>query len=152
MTLDHPFMAGPPDDRSRPWRVITDGSRTSGIGFGDARISPGAPGPGRHVHTHEDEAIYVISGILTVEVGDQRYEAGPESLVWLPRGVPHIFANLGEEEVRTVGVFNSVGLAKMFAEQDAYFAGLTGAPDPEVLLDISLRHGVHPVQGPPLTR
>ena len=100
MTLNHPFLAGPPDDRSRPWRVITDGSRTSGIGFGDARISPGAPGPGRHVHTHEDEAIYVISGVLTVEVGDQRYEAGPESLVWLPRGVPHIFANLGEEEVR----------------------------------------------------
>jgi len=48
--------------------LITDGSRTSGIGFGDARISPGAPGPGRHIHTHEDEAIYVISGILTVEV------------------------------------------------------------------------------------
>ena len=112
----------------------------------------GAPGPGRHVHTHEDEGIYVISGILTVEVGDQRYEAGPESLVWLPRGVPHIFANLGEEEVRTVGVFNSVGLAEMFAEQAAYFASLTGAPNPEVLLDISLRHGVHPVEGPSLER
>jgi hypothetical protein len=73
-------------------------------------------------------------------------------LVWLPRGVPHIFANLGEEEVRTVGVFNSVGLAEMFAEQDANFARLTGPPDPEALLDISLRHGVHPVGGPRLTR
>ena len=83
MTLGHPFLMGPPDDRTRPWRVITDGSQSSGIGFGDACIPPGAPGPGRHVHTHEDEGIYVISGILTVEVGDQRYEAGPESLVWL---------------------------------------------------------------------
>ncbi len=98
MTLGHPFLMGLPDDGTRPWRVITDGSQSSGIGFGDACIPPGAPGPGRHVHTHEDEGIYVISGILTVEVGDQRYEAGPESLVWLPRGVPHIFANLGEEE------------------------------------------------------
>ena len=94
MTLGHPFLMGPPDDRTRPWRVITDGSQSSGIGFGDARIPPGAPGPGRHVHTHEDEGIYVISGTLT----------------------------------------------------------LTGPPDPEVLLDISVRHGVHPVEGPPLTR
>ena len=151
MTLGRPFLVGPPDDRNRPWRVLTDGQDSSGIGFGDSRIPPGSPGPGRHVHTHEDEAIYVISGILTVEVGDQRYEAGPESLVWLPREVPHVFANLGDEEVRTVGVFNSPTLAEMFAEQAAYFASLNGPPDPEVLLDISLRHGVRPVEGPPLT-
>ena len=65
--------------------------------------------------------------------------------------MPHIFANLGEVDVRTVGVFNSVGLAEMFAEQNAYFSDLNGPPDPAVLLDISLRHGVHPVDGPPLT-
>lgn len=152
MTLGTPFLIGPPDGRSRPWRVITDGTDSAGIGFGDARIPAGAPGPGRHVHTHEDEAIYVVSGILTVEVGEQRYEAGPETLIWLPRGVPHVFANLGADEVRTVGVFNSTGLARMFAEQDAYFASLTGPPDPAVLLEIGLRHGVHRVEGPPLTR
>lgn len=150
MTLKQPFHIGPPADRSRPWRVLTDGSASSGIGFGDARIPPGAPGPGRHVHTHEDEGIYVISGILTVEVGDHRYEAGPETLVWLPRGVPHVFANLSDQEVRTVGVFNSTSVADMFAEQAAYFASLVGPPDPHELLDISLRHGVHPVEGPPL--
>ncbi len=113
-------------------------------------MEPALLQPGRHVHTHEDEGIYVIAGTLTVEVGDHRYEAGPESLVWLPRGIPHVFANLGREEVRTVGVFNSLGLAEMFAEQASYFASLVGPPDPDVLLDISVRHGVHPVDGPPL--
>jgi len=43
-------------------------------------------------------------------------------------------------------------VADMFAEQAAYFASLTGPSEPQVLLDISLRHGVHPVEGPPLTR
>ena len=65
------------------------------MALGDARIAPGAPGPGRHVHTHEDEGIYVVTGVLTVEVGEERYEVGAESFVWLPREVPHVFANLG---------------------------------------------------------
>ena len=150
MTLGHPFLVGPPRDRPRPFRVITDGSATAGIGFGDARIPPGVPGPRRHVHTHEDESIYVASDVLTVEVGDERYEAGPESLVWLPRGVPHVFANLGDEEVRTLAVFNSTTLAQMFTEQADYLANLHGPPDPDVLLEISLRYGVVPVNGPPL--
>ena len=150
MTAGEPFVAGPPADRSRPWRVVADGSRSNGMALGDARIPPGAPGPGRHVHTHEDEGIYVVKGVLTVEVGEQRYEVGAESFVWLPREVPHVFANLGTEEVWTVGLLSSPGLTGMFREQAEYFASLTGPPDPEVLLEISLRYGVRPVQGPPL--
>src|SRR4051794_20884280 len=81
MTAMAPFLAGPPTDRSRPWRVVADGSQSNGMALGDARIAPGAPGPGRHVHTHEDEGIYVVAGILTVEVGTERYEVGAESFV-----------------------------------------------------------------------
>jgi hypothetical protein len=84
MTAMGSFVAGPPADHSSPWRVVVDGSRSNGMALGDARIPPGAPGPGRHVHTHEDEGIYVVAGVLTVEVGDERHEVGAESFVWLP--------------------------------------------------------------------
>ncbi|MFC7360134.1 cupin domain-containing protein [Nocardioides astragali] len=84
------------------------------MALGDGRIAPGAPGPGRHVHTHEDEGIYVVAGVLTVEVGDERHEVGPESFIWLPREVPHVFANLGHEEVWTLGLISSPGLTGMF--------------------------------------
>jgi mannose-6-phosphate isomerase-like protein (cupin superfamily) len=47
---------------------------------------PHTAGPNLHVHTREDEASYIISGVLTVVVGDRTFEAGPETLVWLPRG------------------------------------------------------------------
>jgi len=150
MTLGNPFLVGPPAERRGPFRVITDGTRSAELGFGDSVIAPRSPGPRRHVHTHEDEAIYVTHGTLTVEVGSERYEAGPHSLVWLPRGVPHVFANLGDEEVRTLAVFNSVTLAQMFAEQAEYLDSLAGPPDPAVLTEISLRYGVRPVDGPPL--
>jgi mannose-6-phosphate isomerase-like protein (cupin superfamily) len=88
MTADIPFMVGPPTDRRRPWRVVADGRASNGMALGDGRIPPRTPGPGRHVHTREDEGIYVVRGVLTVEVGQDRYEVGPESFVWLPRDVP----------------------------------------------------------------
>jgi mannose-6-phosphate isomerase-like protein (cupin superfamily) len=146
-----PFVTPPPGDRSSPWRVIAGGERTGGaVSFGDARIPLGSPGPGRYVHTHEDEAIYVVEGILTVEVGGDRFEAEPQTLVWLPRRVPHVFANLTDEEVWTVGIITPAGLEEFFREQAGYFASLTGPPDNDVLVAMSARYGVLPVEGPPL--
>lgn len=145
-------MVGPPSDRTRPWRVVVDPAQANGMTLGDGRLPPGTPGPGRHVHTREDEGIYIVAGTLSVEVGDHRYEAGPESFIWMPRGVPHVFANLSEDEVWTVGLLNPPGLEDMFREQTEYFGNLVGAPDPEVLMELSARFGVFPVDGPPLTR
>jgi mannose-6-phosphate isomerase-like protein (cupin superfamily) len=108
-------------------------------------------GPGRHVHTHEDEAVYVISGVLSFCIGDRRFDAGPQTLVWMPRQVPHVFANLSDEPVRTFGVITPSGLEGMFAEQSAYFATLTGEPDIPALHALSARYGVLPVEGPPLS-
>ncbi len=120
------------------------------MSLGDGRIPAGAPGPGRHVHTNEDEGIYVVAGTLTVEVGDVRYEAGPECFIFMPRGVPHVFANLTDAEVWTVGLLNPTGLEEMFREQAEYFGALQGPPDPEYLLALSARFGVYPVEGPAL--
>ncbi len=151
MPAYEPFMIGPPSDRTRPWRVVVGPEQTGGMALGDSRIAPGTPGPGRHVHTNEDEGIYIVAGVLTVEVGDQRFEAGPESFVFMPRGVPHVFANLSGEEVRTVGLLNPTGLEAMFREQAEYFATLQGPPDHEFLMTLSARYGVYPVDGPILS-
>jgi mannose-6-phosphate isomerase-like protein (cupin superfamily) len=143
-----PFKIGPPEDRLYPFRVVADGGLSNGLALGDTKIPAGTPGPARHIHTHEDEALYVLSGVLTVEVGDERYDAGSESFVFMPRGLPHAFGNLGEQEVRAVVLFNSTTLSRMFEEQAEYRASVSGAPDPAVLTEISERYGVRPVGGP----
>lgn len=98
--------------------------------------------PARRLHSREDGCTYVIDGELTVVVGDERFTAGPGSLVWPPRGIPHTFANIGSEHVRAVGMILP-GLEGMFTEQAAYFASLgSEPPDPQVLGDISARYGV----------
>ena len=143
-------VGGPRPAGAAPWRILAGTSLTGGgVGFGDARIPPHTAGPGLHRHTREDEASYVISGVLTFVVGERTFEAGPETLVWLPRDVPHTFANRGDDEAWVFGVTNPAGIEAMFEEQVAYFAGLTGPPDGEYLAELGARFGVTSL-GPPL--
>ncbi|MCW2586975.1 MAG: Cupin 2 conserved barrel domain protein [Frankiales bacterium] len=118
--------------------------------FAEAALPPRSPGPPLHVHTREDEAVYVIDGVLTVRVGERTFEAGPQTLVWLPRGEPHAFANLSAEPVRAFGLATPAGLEGMFSEQANYSAGLVGAADPAALTAIATRYGVT-VLGPGLS-
>jgi quercetin dioxygenase-like cupin family protein len=148
MTLQ-PFVVSPDPAGAAPWQVLAGGDRTGGlVTFGEARVPARGGGPARHVHSREDEAIFVIEGLLTVEVGSERHEAGPGSLTWLPRGVPHTFGNFGDEPVWAFGVITPAGLEGMFREIGEYLDGLQGPPDDRVIAEINARYGVTPA-GPP---
>ncbi|MBW3561248.1 MAG: cupin domain-containing protein [Actinobacteria bacterium] len=148
MSTTEPFRVSREGDE--PWVVLADGSKTGGaVSFGEARLPRRTSGPSLHVHQREDEAAYVIEGIMTFQVGEETFEAGPGTLVWLPRSVPHTFANLSNESAWVFGTITPAGLEGMFAEQAGYFASLSGAPDPAVVEEIGARYGVAQV-GPPL--
>jgi quercetin dioxygenase-like cupin family protein len=150
MTVVEPFTTAA-QDQDVPWAILAGGSLTGGlVTFGQTHLSPRSPGPSRHVHTHEDEAVFVFSGVLTVEVGDRRIEAASHSLTWLPRQVPHTFANLTAEDVWALVVITPAGLEKMFEALDRYLADLAGPPDIAVILELNERYGVRRVDGPPL--
>jgi quercetin 2,3-dioxygenase len=151
MTLTESFIVRRNAGEPGPWQVLAGGARTAGsVMFGEARLPARSTGPGLHIHTREDEAAYVISGVLTFVVGDRRFEASAGELVWLPRQVPHTFANLGDEPVWAFGVTTPAGLEGMFEDQRAYFAGLQGAPDPDRIREIGARYGVRSL-GPPIS-
>jgi mannose-6-phosphate isomerase-like protein (cupin superfamily) len=67
---------------------------------------PGGPaGPPRliappHVHHRDDEAWYVLEGVLHVQVGEAVVEAGPGAGVFVPRGTPHTYWNAGTGPLR----------------------------------------------------
>jgi quercetin dioxygenase-like cupin family protein len=138
-------------DSATPWQVLANGAATDGrFLIGEARIEPGAPCPPQHIHTHEHESIYLIEGVLTVELGDERIELEAGDCLIMPPGIPHRFANLSDGPVRAVGTVAPVGIEKMFAEEEAYFASLDGPPDPMRIAEILQPYGVK-VFGPPLT-
>ena len=46
-----------------------------------------------HVHHGDDEAWYVLDGVLRFRIGEDEFEAGPGAAVLAPRGVPHAYGN-----------------------------------------------------------
>jgi mannose-6-phosphate isomerase-like protein (cupin superfamily) len=62
------------------------GSTSGGFTLIESCTAGGAPW---HVHSREDEYFYVIEGEITVWCGQETFQAGPRSFVFLPRGIPH---------------------------------------------------------------
>jgi mannose-6-phosphate isomerase-like protein (cupin superfamily) len=76
------------------------------------RDAGGPPGPPRliaprHIHHHDDEAWYVLEGVLRVQVGTSEVEAAAGSAVFVPRGTAHTYWNPGPGPVRYLLVMTS---------------------------------------------
>jgi mannose-6-phosphate isomerase-like protein (cupin superfamily) len=110
-------------------------------------LGPWDSGPVLHLHTSADEALYITSGVLLAQLGETRITAETGGFVWMPRGVPHTFANAGPDPVHLLVLAMPGGLEYLFAEQAAYLAALTGPPDPIAMDRIASRHRV-PTLGP----
>jgi quercetin dioxygenase-like cupin family protein len=112
-------------------RVSTGGALT----LIESRTTGGAP---RHVHSHEDEAFYVLEGTISVECGAERWEAGPRAFVFLPRGVPHAWDVVGDEA--TVLILTApAGLEEFLGE---YHAASGSARD-----EVAAKHGIEFLHG-----
>ena len=46
-----------------------------------------------HVHYADDEAWYVLEGMLRFRIGDEVREVGPGGAVLAPKGTPHAYGN-----------------------------------------------------------
>ena len=46
-----------------------------------------------HVHHGDDEAWYVLEGVLRFQLGDEVFEAGTHSAVLAAKGTPHAYGN-----------------------------------------------------------
>jgi quercetin dioxygenase-like cupin family protein len=109
-------------------------------------------GPPLHVHSREDEAMYVLEGRIRFRLGDDEFVAGPGTWVWQPRGVPHTF-RVESDSARALVMFTPGGLERMFEEGGVPAGDSTEPPeqpeDPEAAAALAKRYGFD-VVGPPL--
>ena len=111
-------------------RILEDGQTTGHrLGVGEITIPPGIAGPPQHRHAEHDEGFYVVSGTARFTVGDTSYDAAPGTLVMVPPGAPHTFANPGEEPVVLLNTFTPDlyvryfrDLGQMIADGTNYFS------------------------------
>jgi quercetin dioxygenase-like cupin family protein len=87
-------------------RILEDG-RTTGhrLGLGEITLAPHTEGPPQHRHARHDEGFYVVSGTARFTVGERTYEAPVGTLVMIPPGAPHTFANPGDQPVVLLNSF-----------------------------------------------
>jgi pimeloyl-ACP methyl ester carboxylesterase/quercetin dioxygenase-like cupin family protein len=87
-------------------RILEDGSTTDHrLGVGEITIAPRTQGPPQHRHARHDEGFYVVSGTARFTVGETSYDAPAGSLVMVPPGAPHTFANATDEPVVLLNTF-----------------------------------------------
>ena len=87
-------------------RILEDGSTTAHrLGMAELTIAPHTAGPPQHRHAQHDEGFYVVSGTAQFTVGDQTYEAVQGTLVMVPPGAPHTFANTSDQPAVLLNTF-----------------------------------------------
>jgi mannose-6-phosphate isomerase-like protein (cupin superfamily) len=91
-----PLALGPGEGEARWWlgslAVIKATSRDTDGRFALVEITENEGETPLHVHHREDETFWVLEGDIEFEVGGRRFEAGPGTMLFGPRGVPHRYA------------------------------------------------------------
>ncbi|MFF4311748.1 cupin domain-containing protein [Streptomyces sp. 900105755] len=125
-------------------RVLEDG-RTTGhrLGLAESVLAPHTPGPPQHRHAQHDEGFYVISGSVRFTVGDEEYDATAGTLVMVPPGAPHTFANVTGEPAVMLSTFTPDLYVQYFRDLRDLFATGT-APDPRASAEIMSRYATEP--------
>jgi quercetin dioxygenase-like cupin family protein len=123
MSLSDPVLTGP-----REGRTVTYGHgstaelKLAGEESGgdwavvEWRVRAGDDPP-IHIHTREDETIYVLEGAITAFVGDERIEVEAGSYAALPKDVPHGLRVRGDE-ARLLVTLEPAGAEYLFVPRD----------------------------------
>jgi quercetin dioxygenase-like cupin family protein len=111
----------------------------------ESTVAPGE-GPPLHVHANEDEVFYVLEGTLRVKLESEVRAASAGSFLFIPRGLPHTWQNIGDTPARLFVMLTPAGLETFFER----FAELPeGASAPEGFRTLGREAGMH-VVGPRL--
>jgi quercetin dioxygenase-like cupin family protein len=105
-------------------------------------------GPPLHFH-EQDELIYTLAGSMRVKLGDTLREAPAGSFVFIPRGTPHTWQNIGAEPLRFFATIMPAAVAfeeffKRYAQLPAEERGV------EAFARVAAETKAFQVIGPPL--
>jgi len=98
--------------------------------------------PPAHRHVSNDEAYFVLEGIVEFHLGDEVFEGGPGTFVLVAAGEAHTFGNSSAAPARLL-VLHAPALDGYFQELEQLWASPT-PPDRETELSLMRRYGMEP--------
>ena len=125
-------------------RILEDGSTTAHrLGIAEITIAPHTAGPPQHRHGRHDEGFYVVAGTARFTVGEESYEAPAGTLVMIPPGAPHTFANDSDEPVTLLNTFTPDLYVQYFRDlRDMVASG--AQPTAGQIADVMARYATEP--------
>ncbi|MEU9444180.1 cupin domain-containing protein [Streptomyces sp. NPDC048304] len=125
-------------------RVLEDGSHTGHrLAIAESVLAPRTQGPPQHRHGQHDEGFYILSGTVRFTVGDEDYDATTGTLVMVPPGTPHTFANLTDQPAVMLSTFTPDLYVQYFRDLQEVLAD--GRPlTPQANIDAMSRHATEP--------
>ena len=125
-------------------RILEDGSTTNHrLGIGEITLAPHTDGPPQHRHARHDEGFYVVSGLARFTVGTESYDAPAGTLVMLPPGTPHTFANPTDGTTVLLNTFTPDLYVQYFRDLRQMIAD-GHALDETALIDAMRRYATEP--------
>jgi quercetin dioxygenase-like cupin family protein len=124
-------------------RYLVDGAQTGGLGLFEMQIPAGAHVPPPHSHTHNEECVYVLEGVLRYSVDGETRDLQPGDWMSTPRGSVHEFSNPGSGTARTLVMLTPDIGAQYFRDVGAV-VGAGGPPDRTKLMEVMTRYGLVP--------
>ena len=85
--------------------------------FGIIDLAPGREVEA-HVHDGEDDAFYILEGMLTFFFGEEQVEAGPGTFVLAPADTEHGFRNEQDSPVRMLNIHAPAGFDRRIGLSD----------------------------------
>jgi quercetin 2,3-dioxygenase len=102
-------------------------------------------GPPLHKHLMQDEIFFIVEGEYLFQVGEEKHQLKKGDTIFLPRNIPHAFAQLTETG-KMFFLFQPSGKMEDFFR---VLGNLTSAPSPEQAGKIFADHDMT-IVGPPL--
>lgn len=86
-------------------KSLGDATGLTGFGFHIIEVEPGHETTEYHVHHHEDECVFVLSGTATAVIGDDEFVIRPGDFIGYRKGgLAHSIRNTGAEVLRCIVV------------------------------------------------
>jgi quercetin dioxygenase-like cupin family protein len=126
-------------------QLVTFKVRDKGISLFELAVGPHGGAP-PHRHRSQDETHYILEGRYTFRCDARTIDAGPGSVVHVPRGVVHAFTNISPGWGRMLCIVCPPGPLERFLDEAGQPARDRSSPPPdaitmEQLLDIAKRTG-----------
>ncbi|MET8472088.1 cupin domain-containing protein [Streptomyces sp. NPDC006422] len=125
-------------------RVLEDGSHTGHrLAIAESVLAPHTPGPPQHRHSEHDEGFYILSGTVRFTVGHENHDAAAGTLVMVPPGTPHTFANVSDQPAVMLSTFTPDLYVQYFRDLQALLTG-DRPPTPQATIDTMSHYATEP--------